>query len=120
ALAFSGAAPALIVAVGVAVLVRRGWRMAALQTVPLAVVYLAWSVLERADLSQASWLATPWRTIITFVRTGVASAFGGAAPHPLLGVLLGIGVGVGLILATAGRSRAELRRRFALPVALLV
>ena len=40
----SGIGPVMVGVVGLAVLLRRGWRMAVFHTVPLAVIFLAWFV----------------------------------------------------------------------------
>src|SRR5690606_18645355 len=43
----SGVGPAAVAMVGLAVLIRRGWRLALVHTVPLGVLYLAWVAWQK-------------------------------------------------------------------------
>lgn len=96
AVASSGVGITTTVAVGVAVLLRRGWRAAALQTVPLGVLVGAWVLLFDAGSSSKDsaspgqllgWLAESYRsTLDAFSASPVlASAIAGLA---LVGLVL--------------------------------
>jgi hypothetical protein len=118
ALMCSGVAVAMLVAVGLAVVVRRGWRPAALQTVPPMVIYVVWWLLYARDSydSQRGALSL----IPGFVAVGLGNAFGKLGQLPFMGWLLAAVVAVGLVVAWWGVPIAELRRRAAVPAALLV
>jgi len=118
ALMCSGVGVSTVIAVGVAVLCSRGWRLALFHTVPLAALYVAWYAAighsgftgYHADVGQ----------ILRFVRTFIAATFG-AMGHvrgvgPLLGVLL---VG-GLILAYRPLDWRTFRTQAAMPLGLVV
>ncbi len=117
ALLCSGLGVTMAVVVGLAVLLRRGVRAAALQTVPLAAVYFVWfgayghrSYQERTVPSR----------IPTFIGDVVWATFRGLGQVPGLGIVLAGVLLVGLYLAWSGRSRQELRESAAVPFALLV
>jgi hypothetical protein len=118
ALMCSGVGVSMVVTVGVAVLVLRGWRLALFHTVPLAAVYVTWYIVightgytgYRAGLGQ----------IASFTRTFVAATFDAVGHYHGFGWLLGALLVGGLVLAWFHLGRAELRYRAALPVALLV
>ncbi len=66
----SGVSLSMVVVVGVALVLKRGWRVAALQTLPLIVTFLAWRVTfpeqQPTDIPTPSlsllpaWILTPW------------------------------------------------------------
>ena len=114
----SGVAVAMVAAVGVATLIRRGWRVAALHTAPLAVVYLIWLTTSARNAFTAS--GTTWPHKAKFVVATVLNAFRATSAFrggQWLFVALLVG---GLVLAWAGFSRAEWSARAATPFALLV
>ncbi len=59
ALLSAGVAPVMVGTVGIATLLRRGWRMAAFHTVPLAVIYVTWFVTTREHQPQTKGLGIP-------------------------------------------------------------
>jgi hypothetical protein len=118
ALLCSGVGITMTAVVGLAVLLRRGWRMAALHVVPLAIVFGAWwLVFARSQYSATG--STP-TLIMEFVRHGGANAFRKIGRLPGVGVALGVMLVVGLVMAWARLPATELRRRAAAPAAMLV
>jgi hypothetical protein len=113
----SGFAVTMTIVVGLAMLFRRGWRIALFHTAPLAVIYLVWWVAEARDAYTRQGVALG--SVGRFVRTGVGAAFDAMGQLPGAGVALGLVLVVGLTLAWRGLDRAKLRRRAALPGALL-
>jgi hypothetical protein len=115
----SGVAVPMTIAVGLAVLVRRGWRMAVIHTVPLGVLYLLWS-LRYADSRRTS-PGLSFDTLSDFLASNVRATFVALGQLPGAGVLLGavLVVGTGLTWARL-RDNAELRARAAPAAALLV
>jgi hypothetical protein len=108
ALMCSAVGVTMAMAAGIAVLVRRGWRMAVAHTAPLAAVFVLWSATfgrdayggRKADLSN----------IVTFVREAFASVFDGLGQAPGIGVVLGLVVVVGVPLALMRQTWSEFRR----------
>ncbi len=121
ALLCSGVAVTMVVVVGVATLLRRGWRVAALQTVPLGVVYFAW--WQRYSAGKYSFRGTAGQVLEWLVK-GVGALFGDLAPVPRLGWLLGALIAAclvgGLAIAVRDLGVRVVRERGAMPVALLV
>ena len=64
----------MVIVVGLATLVRRGWRAAALHTVPLAAVFLAWWImLGRQDQTEGGGVRLG--QMARFVTTGMRADF---------------------------------------------
>jgi hypothetical protein len=115
---FSGVAVTMVAVVGLSTLVRRGWRVALLHTVPLGALYLAWLLVIGRDGERLP-PTRPTRTeIARFVALGVQATFGGLGPLPGIGVALAAILVVGSVLGARGAG-AALRDRFAEPLALL-
>lgn len=114
----SGVGPAMVVIVGTAVLVRRGWRAAAVHTVPLAVAYAAWFLLENVHTSQAG-PASP-SVIATWLRAFVVASFLAIGQNTAVAWLLGFLLVAGLVLAWSPLGLDEFRRRAAAPLGLMV
>jgi hypothetical protein len=114
----SGVAVTMVLAVGLSVLIRRGWRAAMFHTVPLALLYLVWWLAFARDEYSASQGSIG--DVLRFVGTGLSAAFGAMGQLPGVGVALGMVLVAGLELAWRDHSRNELRRRAAVPVGLLV
>jgi hypothetical protein len=116
----SGIALTMTVVVGLAVLSRRGWRLAMFHTVPLASIYLIWAVSAPKGQSAAIYRTTSPVEVAKFVVIGVSAAFGRIGQLPGLGFVVGAVLVVGLVLTFAPPSgRATLRGRAAAPIALL-
>ena len=117
ALMCSGVGVTMVVISGLATLVRRGWRAAAVQTVPLAAIYALWyAVYGRTGLKET----TKTSDIPSFVVGLLSATFRSLAQIPYLGIALGAALVVGLWLAWWGRPTDELRRIASEPGAMLV
>ncbi len=124
ALMCSGVGIAMAVVVGVAMLLRRGWRVALFHTAPLAIAYVTWAALAPRGQGAALYRSrTPFQ-VIQFVRVGVQAAFARLVRFPVLAIALGLVLVAGAVLLlralTIPDRRAELRTRLAAPIALLV
>ena len=114
----SGVGVSMVIVVGLSTLVRRGWRVAALHTVPLGLTYVAWWIsLGREDYANRDISIAQ---LARFVRVGVGAAFDAMGQVPGIGLLLGILLIVGLVLAWRPLDYRQLRARAAAPGALLV
>jgi hypothetical protein len=120
ALMCSGLGAAMVFVVGVAMLLRRGWRVALGHTVPLGCAYLVWLGAAPKGQSAASLHASGPSEVLTFAARGLEAGF------DRVGQLWGGGALVGLVLlsglfVTPRRSRTSLLRgRGANAIALLV
>ena len=113
----SGVAVAMVVAVGIATVLRRGVRVAAFHTVPAVVIYLAW--YARYGRSATRFVGSPSGTV-SFVRTGLAATFGAIGQVTGAGVVLGLVLVAGLALLWEQRGPSSRAERFAMPTALLL
>jgi hypothetical protein len=107
ALLCSGVAIAMIGVVGLATLLRRGWRMALFHTAPLAVVYVAWYLHYAGSAAHISNGTLLW----DWLRTGAAAAFDALGQVPFVGWALGLMLVVGLVLAWRQYDDGTQRRR---------
>jgi hypothetical protein len=114
----SGVAVTMVIVVGIAAFVRRGWRAAAFQTAPLGVLFVAWWLKYGRSAYRDSNSSPGY--VVHFVAHGLRNAFDRIAEVQGTGALLFIILVVGLALAWAPLSRAELRRTAAMPGAMLV
>ena len=77
---------------GVAMLLRRGWRIALLPTVPLAAAYTIWVAVSPNGSAPVSYTTQSVVQVVKFVVVGAADVFGrlgqlpGLAPIPQLPV----------------------------------
>ena len=122
ALLSSGLAPLFTAIVGAVVLVRRGWRPAAFQVIPLGVVYAAWWLAIGPDqIKDPYGHATDWGAIVHFVKTGVVATFksmaSGSAP---LAVLYGVVLVAGLAVAWLPLPKGQRLRTAVMPLSLLL
>jgi hypothetical protein len=117
ALMCSGVGVGMVIAVGIAVLIARGWRAALLHTVPLAALYMVWYVAigHRGYTGYRAGVGN----IARFVRVMVTSSFSAMGHRGAVGVVLAALLVVGLVVAWRPLSRQEFRRRAAAPLALL-
>jgi hypothetical protein len=118
ALLCSGVGVSMVIAVGAAVLISRGWRPALLHTVPLSVIYLVWF----SAIGHGGYTGKHARPVAVarFVRLIVDATFGAIGHYPGLGWVLGALLVVGLVLAWRPLPAAERRSRAAAPVGLLI
>ena len=114
----SGVAVAMTVIVGVAILLRRGWRIALLHTAPLAIAYAIWSQVSPKGTSADAYHTQSPLQVVKFVAIGAASAFGRLGQVPGIGIALAVLMLVGLVLTFREQGLRALRGRLALPAAL--
>ena len=113
----SGISVAMVAVVGLAVLLRRGWRAAAVHTVPLAVVYAAWWRGHRGEA--ADQIPSPSvGDVLEFTGDLLVATFRGLGQLPGVGAALALGGAAGLVLLLRREGRAGLRGPLAAPLAL--
>jgi len=119
ALMCSGLAVTTTIMVGLAMLLRRGWRIALLHTVPLGIIYVIWSVTAPPSHDTAFFHGPTLSSISRFVLYGTEEGF------KRLGALTGFGIAIacaltlGLVLRWKSEGCGALRGEAALPVAML-
>jgi hypothetical protein len=119
ALMCSGVGVAMAFVVGIATLLRRGWRIAIAHTAPLAAVYIVWWLVERPNLSTPFGRPTP-RVIVDWVRSAETGTFEALGHFTALGIVLGVVLVAGaVVLCTSTRNWRALLDRTAVAVALL-
>ena len=120
ALMCSGVGVTMAIVVGIATLMRRGRRAAALHTVPLAVIFGTWWIVCRDwgtyRLGEGSSSLTQ---ITTFVGTGIGATFGAIGQLPGVAWLLAAILAGGIVLAWSQTSPEQRAQRFALPTGLV-
>ncbi len=114
----SGVAVSMTITVGLAVLLRRGWRLALLHTAPLGAVYLSWLVLAPKENTPAYYHANSLTEVIRFVAVGLRATFRGLGQVPGVGIALALVLLVGLAVAFVSEDRRALRQRAAVPLAM--
>jgi hypothetical protein len=114
----SGVGVSMIIAVGLAVLLMRGWRLALVHTMPFATLYVIWYAWV-GHVGYDGYHAGPGQ-VVAFVRTFVATTFGAIGHYRGMGIVLGVLLVAGLVVAWSPMSRRELQQRAAIPAALLV
>ena len=117
ALSTSGVALPFVAGVGAAALVRRGWRAAALQTVPLAVVWLAWYATFGGEGSSVGGTVGAAARFWWDMARATALGFSQAAPVAVVVALVAV---AGLAGAVARSRRTGDRARPAPLVGLVV
>ena len=117
ALMCSGVGVTMVATVGLAVLLRRGWRMAALHTAPLGAAFLVWWVTVGRDAYSSTVRPTP-RGLVEYVGTALGHAVREAGSLTVVGVALVVvllgGCGLALVDGIEGGWR-----RAAAPFALV-
>jgi hypothetical protein len=117
ALMCSGVAVTMIGVVGLAVLIRRGWRAAAFHTVPLGAVYAGWWLHYARSSSKT---VTSVSQLYDWFRTGLTGAFDALGEVPFAGWAIAAMLAVGLVLAWRRQTVTEFRRHGGIPAAMLV
>lgn len=121
AIGSSGVGVTTTAVVGLAVLLRRGWRPALLHTIPLGVIYYGWT--QVADAESTSIGAPTARQLWDWLADSVVGTFMAIGHFQVLawGLLVILVVGAVLIVGSAREGdRTEIRQRLAIPVALAV
>jgi len=112
----SDVALVMIVSVGVLAMLARRWRAAALHVLPLAVVFVAWSV----GYARQTHPTFDRRHVEHAVRTTVTATFGALGQLPFVGWVLAAMLLAGMTLAWRDTPRIERRQRLDAAVALSV
>ncbi len=120
ALMCSGVGVAMAIVVGVAMWLRRGWRIALLHTAPLAVAYGLWAVLGPDGSGAGEYRTQSPLQVIKFAGIGIGAAFGRLGQVPWFGFVLAALMLAGLVLTVRSAGLGALRGRLALPFALLL
>lgn len=120
ALLCSDVATVMILAVGIAVLVKRGWRMAAFHVVPPAVVFVTWYATEgsKDNAAGSPGQLDPLPKALHFAWILITGTFESLTRANTVGGLLLAVFVVGLVLVLR-RAGAERRREAVVPCALL-
>jgi hypothetical protein len=107
----------MVAVVGVAVLIRRGWRIAAALTLPCTVVYVFWWY----GFARGTYRSTPYSLseLVRFVLGTAVNTFSAIGQVPVAGVALAVLLTVGLLAAWLPLT-PENRARAAGPFALVV
>jgi hypothetical protein len=116
----SGVGVTMAVAVGAALLVLRGWKVAALHTVPLAVVYGIWASIEHPATTTAGYGYPTIGDVAEWLRSTVTGTFTSLGRFDVLAVALAVLFVVGLFFAWRPGEGGWRRPRVALPLGLLV
>jgi hypothetical protein len=87
----------MVVGSALAVLLRRGWRAAAWQAVPLGIVYAVWYVAYATD--EAANDRTLGTQTVSFVWRMFRAAFEGLGQNPVVAIALGLVALVGIVRA---------------------
>ena len=113
----SGVAVVMVSVVGIAVLVRRGWRLAAVLVTPLAVCFLVWllAIGHQGGVTRS----TAPGDIVSFVTEGFREAFGALGPAAWFGVVFTAVLVGGIALAVRQRRESGELAQLIVPLALL-
>jgi hypothetical protein len=113
----SGIGVAMVIAVGVAISIRHGFRRALLLLLPLALIFLIWFVtVGHSAFSKHSSLAD----LARFAVLGVAFTFSSLGHSPIVGSLLVVLLIAGIAISIRSYGSTEIRSRFSAPYALLI
>jgi len=114
----SGIGPLMVLAVGLAALARRGWRIALVHAAPPAVAFIAWTAVEDPALQAAGrpGLSVMW----DWVRVGQVATVEAVGGTTVVALLLTALLAIGLWQLARSSTIADLRRRASVPLALLV
>jgi len=113
----SGLAVTMTIIVGLAVLIRRGWRLAAMHTLPIAAIYGVWFAIIGHEGYESQH--TTIGELRSFVQTALANALSHMGQVWGVGALFAIVIVVGLVVAWLSSPHTEFRARAAAPIALL-
>jgi hypothetical protein len=123
----SGEGPGMVIAVGVALLLKRGWKQAAFHTVPLGIAFGTWYIVGGASLdslaAQNTSLHIPTPALGDYLRwlwTAMQGLLEGVGHFGVLEVLLVVILVGGWLLAWLTTDWKTFRSRAALPLGLAV
>ncbi len=115
----SGVAVSMTITVGYAMLMRRGWRAALFHTAPLGATYLLWLEFAPKESSPAYYHTNSPLEVFRFVAVGLRGSFGGLGQVPGVGLAIAVVLLLGAAVAFRGGDRDALRKRAAVPLAML-
>ena len=115
ALMCSGVGVTMVAIVGLAVLARRGRRIAAFQVLPLAAVFTVWSRIEHAHFTGSP--RPSFSTLVHFVWVNASATFGAIGGRWGIGIVFVAALVAGFVLSR--REPRTVRGAHAAPVALL-
>jgi hypothetical protein len=116
----SGVAVTMVIVVGLAALLRRGWRTAVFHTAPLGGAYLIWLAIIGRHQNQHLPLEHPSASeVLRFIAVGLRATFGGLGRLPGVGLALALVLLTGLAISFVQLGRESFRQRAAAPIALL-
>jgi hypothetical protein len=118
ALMCSGLAVTMTIVVGIALLLRRGWRVALLQTAPLGAVYIIWSRAAPKGQGAVAHHARSLSVIAEFALNGLEATFGRLGQLSGFGFVVAALLVVGLTLIFREGTNVA-RGRAAVPLAML-
>lgn len=107
----------MIPVIGFTILVRRGWRPAALHTVPTTAAYLTWALTMGRDVQEQRRAGIG--LTLRFTEVGARTALTRFAGSPWLAIVLVLATATGLWLAVQ-RERWRFVQRAGAPIALLI
>jgi hypothetical protein len=119
----SGVGVTMAIVVGLAALLRRGWKVAAVETVPLAAAYALYSLTQHPQ-TESPFGRPPIGTVLRWVVSGQVGTFRSLGYYGPVGVALVVLLIVGFALAWLAPVRTsslvERSHRLAMPTALFV
>jgi hypothetical protein len=116
----SGMGPIMIIAVGIATALRRGWRSTLFHVGPLVAMYLVWRQVESGPIKSQSSTLVKIPVAFSWVRVGTTGLFSAVGQYRVVAILLACVLVVGLVLAWLPLSLDRFRASQSAPVALLV
>jgi hypothetical protein len=123
ALMCSGVGVAMVAVVGISTFVRRGWRVAALHTVPLAAVYVVWAIAEHPGAGTNPTHRSVWYIlgqVVSWEVHGIPGTFHALGYYAVGGVILAVTLVVGFYLGIRARGVLGFAYAVAPVLALLV
>jgi hypothetical protein len=118
ALMFSGVALTILGVVGLTMWLRRGWKVAVLQTLPLVIVYGTWFVFYGRDSGNGAPRSTP-SEVLRFAWEGLKGTYRELGNLPGLGIVLVAVLLVGLVVFVVERGPRRALYDAALPLSML-
>ncbi|MBI2706130.1 MAG: hypothetical protein HYX32_12685 [Actinobacteria bacterium] len=113
----------MVVAVGIATLMRRGYRAALVHTVPLGLVYITWWMWSSSSGGFTGNSITITRNVpvvLGWLWSALSGVLLGLGQSPIAAVALAVLLIAGLVLAWAPLNRAERRKQASVPLALML
>lgn len=118
ALMFSGVALTILAVVGLTMLLRRGWRVALVQTVPLLAVYGTWFLFYGHDAGNGAPRSRAGE-VVQFAWEGLKGTYRELGKLPGLGIVFVVVMIVGLAIFVVDRGLVRALHDGALPLSML-